>query len=475
MASERSPGLKLVLVGIIGAILVVPLAMVYWLVSDRQHQARVAQQSVTAAWAGPQVVSGPLLAVPYTTTRQTTETVDGREVTRRVEARGFLYISPSKQTLDTQLDPEVRSRGIIHKSVVYEAAINGQATFAIPADLDRLGIEPEQLRLDEAIVRLPISDPRGLQTDASLSLGGKTLALRPGLGGGGAGTGVHAFVDWSEGGTIAITFAYGLRGSSAFSMVPRGEESNFAVRSSWQHPSFAGEFLPSDSSKQTGPDGFKASWSISNLALGQSLASKTAPGLPNANVEADPEFYDPAPANDGQAVATIRLMEPVDLYKRVERALKYGFLFIGFTFAAFFMFDVVAGARVASAEYLLTGAGLILFFVMLLAFAEMIGFAWAYVVASAAIIGLLTSYSAAVLGGWRRAGFIAALLAGLYAVLYVLLNLEAWSLVIGSLMLFFALAGVMYATRNIEWSQVSLGDGAIASEGGEDAPVTVSS
>ena len=92
---------------------------------------------------------------------------------------------------------------------------------------------------------------------------------------------------------------------------------------------------------------------------------------------------------------------------------------------------------------------------MLLAFAEMIGFGLAYLVASGAIIGLLTSYSAAVLGGWRRAGFIAALLTGLYAVLYVLLNLEAWSLVIGSLILFIALAAVMYATRSIDWSKVS--------------------
>ena len=97
-----------------------------------------------------------------------------------------------------------------------------------------------------------------------------------------------------------------------------------------------------------------------------------------------------------------------------------------------------------------------LFFVMMLAFAEIIGFALAYVVASGAIIGLLTSYSAAVLGGWRRAGFIAALLTGLYAVLYVLLNLEAWSLMIGSLMLFFALAAVMYATRAIDWSAVTI-------------------
>ncbi len=134
--------------------------------------------------------------------------------------------------------------------------------------------------------------------------------------------------------------------------------------------------------------------------------------------------------------------------------MKYGFLFIGFTFATFLMFDVVAGARVAAAEYLLTGAGLVLFFVMLLAFAEMIGFSMAYVVAAAAIIGLLTAYSAAVLGTWRRAGFIGGMLAGLYTLLFVLLSMETYALVIGSLLLFAALAGIMYATRSVDWAQV---------------------
>jgi inner membrane protein len=142
----------------------------------------------------------------------------------------------------------------------------------------------------------------------------------------------------------------------------------------------------------------------------------------------------------------------VDLYSQVDRATKYGFLFIGFTFLAFLLFDIVGGVRVSAVEYLLVGAGLVLFFVMLLAFAEVVGFAGAYLVAAAAITGLITSYSAAVLKSRRRAGFIAALLAGLYAALYLLLNLEAYSLLIGSLLLFAALAATMYLTRNLKWS-----------------------
>ena len=115
------------------------------------------------------------------------------------------------------------------------------------------------------------------------------------------------------------------------------------------------------------------------------------------------------------------------------------------------MFDVIGGIRVSAVEYLLMGAALVLFFVLLLAFAEVIGFASAYIVASAAIAGLNTAYSAAVLSSWGRAAFIGGLLVGLYAVLYILLSLEAFSLLIGSLLLFAALAGVMYATRLIDW------------------------
>ena len=168
-------------------------------------------------------------------------------------------------------------------------------------------------------------------------------------------------------------------------------------------------------------------------------------------------------ASGGVAKAVaISLIEPVDLYSQVDRSIKYGFLFIGFTFVAFLMFDVIAGARVAAAEYLLTGVALVLFFVLLLAFAEVIGFTPAYLTASGAIIGLLAAYSAAVLRSWKRARFLAAMLIGLYALLYVLLNLEAYSLLIGSVLMFVALAGVMYMTRGVDWGGVGKKEAAAA-------------
>jgi len=163
-----------------------------------------------------------------------------------------------------------------------------------------------------------------------------------------------------------------------------------------------------------------------------------------------------AVSGNSRAVS-IGLVEPVNLYSKVDRSVKYGFLLIGFTFLALFLFDIVGGARLAAAEYLLTGAALVLFFVLLLAFAEVIGFTAAYILGAGAIIGLLSAYNAAVLKSWRRGRYIGALLTGLYALLFVLLNLEAWSLLIGSVLLLVALASVMYATRNVDWSAVGQG------------------
>jgi len=159
---------------------------------------------------------------------------------------------------------------------------------------------------------------------------------------------------------------------------------------------------------------------------------------------------------------TIGLLDPVNLYSQVNRATKYGFMFIGFTFLALLMFDIIGGAPVPGVAYLLIGAGLVLFFILLLALAEVLGFLGAYLAASLAIVALIGSYSAAILQSWRRAGVVAALLAGLYAVLYVLLSLEAYSLLIGSVMLFAALAGVMYTTRRIDWSGAALSDEKVA-------------
>lgn len=463
MTRNRSPGTKLFFAALIGAILLVPLAMVYALIYDRQQQSETAQQSITSGWGGEQVIAGPVLVIPFNQTSQRTETVDGKTTTRTVTEERELFVSPSKQSIKTAIAPSVKSYSI-YRSVIYQADAEGAASYAIPDDLARNGVTRDQLLLDRAELRFGVSDPRGLTDGTEVVANGEKLVLHPGNGPASTrGSGFSTAVDWNAEQPLQVTWKYGLRGSRSLALVPRGGETEWTVTSPWEHPSFIGNFRPDES--EISSDGFTATYEgITNLALGEALVNfedATPPYIaPSASDSRDYMVVETtADGGAGQAkAAAVRLIEPVDLYSQVDRSVKYGFLFIGFTFIAFFMFDVVAGARVAAAEYLLTGVGLILFFVMLLAFAEVIGFAWAYITASLAIIGLLTAYSAAVLGGWRRAWMIGGMLAGLYATLYVLLSLEAWSLMIGSLLLFAALATVMYATRNIQWSNVGQAD-----------------
>lgn len=441
---ESSPGKKLGWTILIGLLLSIPLFSVWLLVYDRESQARTARESITQGWGDAQVLSGPVLAIPYRA--QATETVaeNGQSVTRSREVVRKLRIAPDRSVIDTSILPERRKRSI-YEAVVYQAQTAGKVRFVLPSELPRAGIDPATMDFSRAELRFGISDPRGLGANPQVVAGGRPLALYPGQGSGG-GKGFFAWLDASSlrSAPILVEFHFAFRGNASLGLVPAAGQTDWSLRSKWQHPSFGGDFLPAQ--RTVGERGFTAHYRIGNLALGRSLIETGLPGdaasRPNTGTD----------NGSGNSAASVTLIQSVDLYSRVDRSAKYGFLFIGFTFLALLMFDVIGGARVSAVEYLLTGAALVLFFVLLLALAEVIGFAPAYVLAAAAIAGLNTAYAAAVLKSWRRAAFIGALLVGLYVVLYILLSLESFSLLIGSLLLFAALAGVMYATRNIDWS-----------------------
>lgn len=454
MATTRSPGFKLFFAGLIGIILVIPLLLVYALLYDRQSQSDTAQTSIAAGWGGPQTIVGPVLVIPYKSTDTQTVTENGKEVSRTVEVTKEMFLSPETNVINTDLKPD-RKKKSIYESVLFVAKNTGKARFALPADFDRYGITRESLYLGSAELRFGVSDVRGVQPDRKVEINGVVSEPQPGKGlNASGGSGFFAFIDWDTKKPLDVSYTYSIRGNKSLTMVPRGKEIEWNVTSSWPSPDFKGDFLPTK--RDVKDTGFTSKHVISNIALDQAIIMTEDPSPPSQDESRDTLSSKTIPtettATTISQAATIGLIEPVNLYSRVDRAVKYGFLFIGFTFLAFLMFDIVAGARVAAAEYLLTGAGLVLFFILLLAFAEVTGFAWAYMIAASAITGLLTAYSAAVLKSWMRARIIGGLLLGLYAVLYTLLNLEAYSLLIGSLLLFVALAVVMWATRMIDWS-----------------------
>lgn len=453
ISANRSPGGKLVLAILIGMLLAIPLFSVWLLVYDRQSQSETARSSIAEGWGGPQTMAGPLLVIPYRATITETVTEANRPVVRSRQIWQEFTLSPELADLSTEIEPERRKRSI-YEVVVYEAKVSGRSRFAMPADLSRFGVAVSDMALDRAELRFGLSDARGLfGQPPRVSVGGRQLRLQPG--GGAAATNGAGFFAWVDaarlaGTALVVDYSFDFRGNGYLSLMPQAGDTRWRVSSPWPHPSFQGGFLPVN--RSVGEDGFTAVYRVGNLALGQSLVSTGAAqtSSPDRAPPVPYSGYNNAPSRGGYD-ARIDLVQPVDLYSRVNRATKYGFLFIGFTFLAFLLFDVIGGVRVSAVEYLLVGAALVLFFVLLLAFAEVVGFALAYIIASAAIVGLNTAYSAAVLKSWRRAALIGGLLTALYVVLYVLLSLEEISLLIGSLMLFAALASVMYLTRNLNW------------------------
>jgi inner membrane protein len=458
---QKSPGRKLLFAILIGMVLAIPLFSVWLLVYDRQSQSDEARASITEGWGGPQAISGPVLVIPYrSTATETSVGTNNATVSRTREMWKELVLEPEAVDIKSEVKPELRKRSI-YEAVVYDATAVGAARFAFPPDLARYGVEPGTLDLSKAELRFGLSDPRGLGANPKVKVDGRAARLQPGAGSG-SGKGFFAFVDAAplNARTMVVEFEYEFRGNSSLALAPHAGDTHWSVTSSWPHPSFGGSFLPG--TRQTGEKGFTADYKIGNLALGRSLVSTNDKGGSDITQGAPvPDRYAAeAGAPGASQSASISLIQPVDLYSRVNRATKYGFLFIGFTFLSLLMFDIIGGVRVSAVEYLLMGAAVVLFFVLLLAFAEVIGFAAAYVVASAAIAGLNTAYSAAVLGSWKRGYVIGGLLIGLYAVLYILLGLEAFALLIGSVLLFVALAGVMYATRAIDWSGTAAKEGA---------------
>ena len=438
---QPSPTAKLLRALGVAALLSVGIFITWLLISDRQSQSQQARNSIAEGWGGRQVISGPELSIPFKVTVPGATDGSGRTITGPVVTEKRLVLAPQGVDLSTRIAPERRARSI-YEVVVYRADTQGRATFALPADLSRLGVPAGALELSRAELRFGVADPRGLSANPQVRVNGRVLPLGPGGGTSLVNTGFYAPLDLTQidPARFSVDLHFALRGNESFALAPRAGDTAWKLSSAWANPSFTGGFLPEQ--RSVGKDGFTAGYQIGNLALGRSLlfVEGTEPARPDPTESA------------GTAIAGVNLMQPVDLYSQVDRATKYGFLFIGFTFLAFLLFDIIGGVRVAAIEYLLAGAALVLFFVLLLAFAEVIGFTAAYVLAAGAIGALNTAYSAAVLGSWRRGLVIGAILAALYAMLYILLSLQAYSLLIGSLLLLAALAGTMYVTRRLDWT-----------------------
>lgn len=437
---NRSLFFKTLVVGALALVLMLPVAMIRDLIDERQARRNEAVEGIALGWGKRQTLAGPYLLVPYERawTEVTRETVDGTVKERRIERKESRLLRLPVDTVDWTIDAAttVKTRGI-YKARLYTAHVEGKGRISVPA---RFGLIEGSARLSFGTPQLVlgVADPRGLRSVSALSIGGATSDFAAGPGDRALSSGIHAPVRVPLGGearSVPFHFSLELAGSEALAIAPLAHDTSVALRADWPHPSFQGVFLPASHEKADG--GFSARWQVSRYAA---QGSERLGGCRNEECAA---------LTAQQAV--VSFIEPVSVYTQLERAAKYGFLFIGLMFAAFFLFELLRRLMIHPVQYTLVGLALALFFLLLTALSEHIAFGAAYAIATLACVGLVTVYVVRVLRSLASGLAFGAALAALYGILYLLLQAEDYSLLGGATLLFALLAVVMFATRKVDW------------------------
>jgi inner membrane protein len=445
---NRSLLLKTLVVGALALVLMVAVTMIQSLVYERQSRASEAMAGIAEGWGKRQTVAGPYLAIPYerrwTSVRR--NTVDGKQTETRTEHMESQVLRLPAAAVDWTVDADIgeKARGI-YKARLYIARLGATGTIAIPA---RAALEDGTSRYKWSAPRLVlgVSDPLGIRAAPDVNVDGRSFAFSPGTGDGNLAAGLHApleGLDIAKGGTLAFSLSLELGGSEVFALAPLGADATVAMRADWPHPSFQGRYLPAR--HEIDASGFSANWKVSRFAAAGAEAANCA-----------------FPCSRMKEAIAVSFIEPVGLYQSLERASKYGFLFLGLTFAAFMLLELLRRLAIHPVQYTLVGLALAMFFLLLVALSEHIAFGAAYAVATAACVGVITIYLVRVLRSAPLGLAFGAALAGLYGMLFALLQAEDYALLGGALLLFTLLAAVMIATRRVDWYALAGGHKAAA-------------
>lgn len=431
------------------ALLHIPLLMTHGVLRERRGYQQQATEEIAGLWGRAQLVTGPVLAVPYAYKVKVVRTKLVGERPVQVEESDFAgsvaYFLPDTLNVTGHVEPEVRHRGI-YDSVVFTGKLQVEGEFR--PDFVAAGIAADRIDWAKAQVLFGVSDLRGLRSVGPLRTGA-TEAVFESTGGVAdellplAASGVSA----SESGRVKFSFDAVVQGSERIEVVPLGKTTRVALSSPWPDPSFVGAALPVARQVDTG--GFKAEWTSThfNRGFGQNWTTR---GITNDAIK---KLF--APAAFG-----VRFAQPVDGYSMAERAQKYGVLFFVLVFAVFFVFEVTAGLAIHPLQYAIVGAALCLFFLGFLALSEFLATGAAYGIAAAACTLLVALYAWSFLKSGLRTGVVFAGLGATYGYLYFVLKSQDYALLAGTAALFAGLALVMFCTRRINWYSLEMKAGA---------------
>ncbi|MFN8310719.1 MAG: cell envelope integrity protein CreD [Chitinophagales bacterium] len=418
---RNSVTLKLLMTGILILVLMIPGSMIESLVNEREELRQEAVKEVSSKWGDEQTISGPVISVPYS---ESYKDENNHEQIRTA----YAHFLPSQLNIKAKLTPERRNRGI-YVVMLYRSDVEISGTFD-GLDGNAVGLANE-LRWNEAQLNLGITDMKGISENINIDVNGMKTEAQPGTTSSDIVTsGIH--IPFTQPHHTASSFKVNLKlnGSSSFDVTPFGKETRLDVESSWGDPSFEGEFLPEK--RAVTANAFSASWKVLQL-------NRNYPQAGTGAFISQPDAFG------------VRLLVPVDEYQKTMRSAKYSVMFVVITFLSFFFIEILNRKRIHTIQYLLVGFAVVLFYVLLLSISEHLNFDKAYWISCAAVLGLITFYAYFVFGNKKLTGVFSGILLILYLFFYSLLQLQDYSLLLGSIGLFLILAVVMFLTRKIDW------------------------
>jgi inner membrane protein len=424
---KSSIGIRLAIIAFISLVLLIPAVLIQVLIKERQDRRNEASHEVFSKWGDTQTVAGPIVSVPY---NFPIKTEDGE----LVYTTYYAHLLPDNLTINVEVIPEIRYRGI-YEVVLYTAKIFIQGNMR-PDKISTLNIPEKDLRWAEAIITVGISDLRGIQELVQLNWNSVDVMMDPGIETkdifpSGIST-KGAFTDQQAEHNFSLDLT--LNGSGSLLFIPLGIETIVKCTSTWNNPSFTGNYLPDN--RIVNNDGFEAEWKILHL---------------NRNF---PQKWIGSNFNIYSSSFGIDFLIPVDNYQKTMRTAKYAIMFITFTFLSFFLIELLNQKVIHPIQYLLIGFSLLVFYTLLLSLTEHMTFNLAYILAVAANILLISAYTRSVLKNNLQTLIILGILVILYGYLYVVLQLQDYALLMGSVGLFVVLAILMFLTRKIDWFSI---------------------
>ncbi len=424
---------------LIGLILLIPTSMIKSLINEREDTQIDAIREVSSKWGEEQTLTGPFITIPYT--RYVKEFSKKDSVYKTKAIRSYAHVLPSELNITGDMMPERRYRGI-YEIVVYNSKINIAGKFN-SLSLAELDIPKQNIKFHKAQFAIGIDDLRGIEKQVELNWNNDTYSFNPGvMTKNVVKEGINASIDVmdSDSATYDFNFTLDLKGSQLLYFTPVGKITDINISSSWSNPSFNGAFLPD--SRNVSDSGFSANWNVLHL---------------NRNY---PQSWKGSSNSIRNSSFGIDLLLPVDNYQKSYRSIKYAILFIVFTFLVFFFIEILNKVYIHPIQYILVGTALVVFYTLLLSISEHMRYNLAFILSALSTLLLIAGYVKAILKSNQLTGLISGILLILYTFIFVIIQLQDFALLIGSIGIFVILGLVMYFSRKIDWYDLKLGEDA---------------